>query len=151
MPPSCALFGGFAIGARLRCYGSITRTRNVSEYMLVLALCLVFILSTLYNVLGNITSNSAAKRTSRYNHEQQLVVAHHCTLRSMRSPLLCRTDDAKPSRGQRPDDDDDDDGDCLDGRSDRRGPEVARQDSRSSADARSNVAVRSIIDASSPL
>jgi len=25
----------------LRCYGSITRTRNVSEYMLVLALCLV--------------------------------------------------------------------------------------------------------------
>ena len=26
----------------LRCYGNITRTRNVSEYMLVLALCLVF-------------------------------------------------------------------------------------------------------------
>jgi len=26
---------------RLHCYGSITRTRNVSEYMLVLALCLV--------------------------------------------------------------------------------------------------------------
>jgi len=25
----------------LRCYGSITRTRNVSEYVLVLALCLV--------------------------------------------------------------------------------------------------------------
>jgi len=25
----------------LRCYGSITRTRNVSEYMLVVALCLV--------------------------------------------------------------------------------------------------------------
>jgi len=25
----------------LRCYGNITRTRNVSEYMLVLALCLV--------------------------------------------------------------------------------------------------------------
>jgi len=28
-------------GHGLRCYGSITRTRNVSEYMLVLALCLV--------------------------------------------------------------------------------------------------------------
>jgi len=25
---------------RLRCYGNITRTRNVSEYMLVLAVCL---------------------------------------------------------------------------------------------------------------
>jgi len=25
----------------LRCYGNITRTRNVSEYMLVLAVCLV--------------------------------------------------------------------------------------------------------------
>ena len=25
----------------LRCYGNITQTRNVSEYMLVLALCLV--------------------------------------------------------------------------------------------------------------
>jgi len=25
----------------LRCYGNITRTRNVSEYMLVLSLCLV--------------------------------------------------------------------------------------------------------------
>jgi len=28
---------------RLRCYGNITRTRNVSEYMLVLALCLVIL------------------------------------------------------------------------------------------------------------
>ena len=27
----------------LRCYGKITRTRNVSEYMLVLVLCLVII------------------------------------------------------------------------------------------------------------
>jgi len=26
----------------LRCYGNITRTRNVSEYMLVLALCIVY-------------------------------------------------------------------------------------------------------------
>jgi len=29
-------------GHGLRCYGNITRTRNVSEYMLVLALCLVY-------------------------------------------------------------------------------------------------------------
>ena len=28
-------------GYGLRCYGNITRTRNVSEYMLVLAICLV--------------------------------------------------------------------------------------------------------------
>jgi len=30
----------------LRCYGNITRTRNVSEYMLVLALCLVVVAIT---------------------------------------------------------------------------------------------------------
>ena len=78
----------------LRCYGNITRTRNVSEYMLVLAICPVFILTTLYSLLGNITSKSAVdcscgdSEASRYNHEQQLAVAHHCTLRSMRSPLL---------------------------------------------------------------
>ena len=73
MPPSCALLGGFVIGARgcvamatfwkcvaepsgnppdvicneavpfrPYCAGVATRTRNVSEYMLVLALCLVF-------------------------------------------------------------------------------------------------------------
>jgi len=41
MPLACALLGGFAISARVGCYGNITRTRNVSEYMLVLALCLV--------------------------------------------------------------------------------------------------------------
>jgi len=43
MPPSCALLGGFAIG----CCGNITRTRNVSEYMLVLAVCLVIIVVAL--------------------------------------------------------------------------------------------------------
>jgi len=42
-PLSCALLGAFAISARLRCYGNITRKQNVSEYMLVLALCLVCI------------------------------------------------------------------------------------------------------------
>jgi len=30
-------------GHGLRCYGNITRTRNVSEYVLVLALCLVIL------------------------------------------------------------------------------------------------------------
>ena len=30
----------------LRCYGNITRTRNVSEYMLVLALCQVLMITT---------------------------------------------------------------------------------------------------------
>ena len=30
-------------GHRLRFYGNIMRTRNVSEYMLVLALCLVMV------------------------------------------------------------------------------------------------------------
>ena len=30
----------------LRCYGNITRTRNVSEYMVVLALCLVVVAFT---------------------------------------------------------------------------------------------------------
>jgi len=40
MSPCFALLGGFAIAARLAtCYGNITRTRNVSEYMLVLVLC----------------------------------------------------------------------------------------------------------------
>ena len=39
----------------LRCYGNITRMRNVSEYMLVVALCLVDIVSLvstvhLYNI-----------------------------------------------------------------------------------------------------
>ena len=29
----------------LRCYGNITRTRNVSEYMLVLAVCLDIIIA----------------------------------------------------------------------------------------------------------
>jgi len=30
----------------LRCYGNITRTRNISEFMLVLALCLVLVAHT---------------------------------------------------------------------------------------------------------
>ena len=35
----------------LRCYGNITRTRNVSEYMFVLALCLVFVCNFVKNQL----------------------------------------------------------------------------------------------------
>jgi len=35
-------------GHGLRCYGNITRTRNVSEYMLVLALCLVVHILSFY-------------------------------------------------------------------------------------------------------
>ena len=42
MPPSCALLVGFAIGARVALlWQHDARTRNVSEYMLVLVLCLV--------------------------------------------------------------------------------------------------------------
>ena len=35
----------------LRCYGNITRTRNVSEYMLALALCLVRLLQAFSNTI----------------------------------------------------------------------------------------------------
>jgi len=41
----------------LRCYGNITRTRNVSEYMLVLALCLVGISSS--SIIIWLTAKSA--------------------------------------------------------------------------------------------
>jgi len=43
MPPSCALLGGFAIGARVALLWQHTRTLNVSEYMLVLDVCLVLL------------------------------------------------------------------------------------------------------------
>jgi len=36
------------LGHGLRCCGNITRTQNVSEYMLVLALCLVIIIKGIY-------------------------------------------------------------------------------------------------------
>ena len=48
MPPSCELLGGFAIG--LRCYGKTTRTRNVSEYYMLVLVCLV--LAALWNRAG---------------------------------------------------------------------------------------------------
>jgi len=39
----------------LRCYGNIRRTRNVSEYMLVLAVCLVFVFFGLTLITGAIS------------------------------------------------------------------------------------------------
>jgi len=39
-------------GHGLRCYGNITRTRNVSEYMLVLALCLVDSIVVVMNTIN---------------------------------------------------------------------------------------------------
>jgi len=41
MHPSCALLGGFAIGARVALLWQHNANANVSEYVLVLALCLV--------------------------------------------------------------------------------------------------------------
>jgi len=45
MAPSCQLLGRFAISAWVACYGSVKPTRNVSEYMLVLVLCLVAVVA----------------------------------------------------------------------------------------------------------
>jgi len=42
----------------LRRYGNITRTRNVSKYMLVLALCLVFYYRTQCTALGSVLATS---------------------------------------------------------------------------------------------
>ena len=39
----------------LRCYDNITRTRNISEYMLVLALCLVLKLLSIYNYVTHLS------------------------------------------------------------------------------------------------
>jgi len=44
MSPSCHYLADLQSVHGLRCYGKITRTRNVGEYMLVLALCLVCLL-----------------------------------------------------------------------------------------------------------
>jgi len=45
MPPSCALLGDLQSVHGLHCYGNTMQTRNVSEYMLVLTLCLVNIVN----------------------------------------------------------------------------------------------------------
>jgi len=85
MPPSCALLGGFAIGApsrvaTWRCYGNVTRTPNVSEYMLVLVLCLVrFVMDLLYNKLYNkILNKSTTNRRSTIN-PKHLDMSRCCT------------------------------------------------------------------------
>ena len=57
---------------RLRCYGNITRTRNVSEKMLVLALCIVTLVSLL-SVLPPPTTGGTK----------------YCSLRVCMSILLC--------------------------------------------------------------
>jgi len=41
MPRSCAVLGRLAISAQVALLGNIMRTRNASQYMLVLPLCLV--------------------------------------------------------------------------------------------------------------
>jgi len=46
MPPNCAVLADLQSVHGLRCYSNITRTPNVSEYMLVLALRLVVFLLT---------------------------------------------------------------------------------------------------------
>jgi len=51
MPPVVQYWAALQSVHRLRCYGNITRTRNVSEYMLVLALCLVIIIAITIIVL----------------------------------------------------------------------------------------------------
>jgi len=48
MPTSCAVLADLQLVHGLRCFGSITRTRNVSEYTLVLALCLVLFVLTCF-------------------------------------------------------------------------------------------------------
>ena len=44
-PPSCALWADLQSVRGLRCYGNITQTRNVSEYMLALAPSIVSLIS----------------------------------------------------------------------------------------------------------
>ena len=54
----------------LRCYGNITRTRNVSEYMLVLALCLVLLLWSRADhyifILSFVLSSSSSSSSSSF-------------------------------------------------------------------------------------
>jgi len=51
MLPIVHYWADFQLVHGLRCYDNITRTRNVSEYMLVLALCLVkVVLDLLFTV-----------------------------------------------------------------------------------------------------
>ena len=67
----------------LRCYGNITRTRNVSEYMLVLALCLVCLLLLLMTTVIGIISHHEAAHKQLYKRQ---IVA--CPIHNDRRPLL---------------------------------------------------------------
>ena len=53
---------------RLRCCGNITRTRNVSEYMLVLALCLVIVWKSLYCIYFGISWTCFSVITAPYRN-----------------------------------------------------------------------------------
>jgi len=44
MPPSCAVWADLQSMRGLRCYGNIMQMQNVSEYMLVLTVCLVLLI-----------------------------------------------------------------------------------------------------------
>ena len=61
MPPSCALWADLQWLPMLRCYGNITRTRNVSEYMLVLVHALVAF-SALAVLFGRQEGHPACKK-----------------------------------------------------------------------------------------
>ena len=135
MPPSCALLGGFAIGARVAllwqhygnawqspavirqahrtphacrtrtlrmptktplagdkidapaacavpfcpyCGGVVTRTRNVSEYMLVLALCLVSICIQAYPVTSNRHHRSSGDCLEGKRENYQVCSVQYC-------------------------------------------------------------------------
>jgi len=60
--PSCTLLGGFAIGARVALLWQHNANANVSEYMLVLALCLVFFINSVYNGPKQQMRQSRARR-----------------------------------------------------------------------------------------
>jgi len=51
---------------RLRCYGNITRTRNVSEYMLVPGLCLV-IIATRQDFNKNVLKSNSMWRILKFD------------------------------------------------------------------------------------
>ena len=50
----------------LRCYGNITRTRKVSEYMLVLALCLVTLIYVAIKFDGGPVNNNGERLPRLY-------------------------------------------------------------------------------------
>jgi len=55
MPPVVHYWADLQPVHGLRCYGNVTRTRNVSEYMLVLALCVFAVANISMYVNPNIS------------------------------------------------------------------------------------------------